>query len=1724
MDNNKSLVIIKEYIKKMYNFVKKNKLLVCLIIVILLIVSGTYLYSRKYRTEKKLSYILNSLIYDKPREQMDFCGIDNNVPDIMKVNLEIDEEKQTIKFIPINLKFKINLYDLGFSSEYMIQFDDSKSETDENKKYGGKFKIEKVVSSDTIKIAEDTPIINKINEPEQATFASLNNNSIQELTDIEVTYFRPNSNVNAYKYRKLTDYYVASSHRSFLVGRQKADYCSVDMINRVLYLGARYIELEIFNKEIKDETVPVVTSGYNKGSMKLQLNYINLEECLDIIAKAAFSEVYLDNYDDPLFLFLDLKVGGNIKTLNQIANMIKAKLSDRLLPKKYLDTNMGAATLCELRKKIVIFCGGGGWRDSGLKDIINSSTDGPNPHLKRLTIHEIKNFKERSEPKASFRTANVQFKKGAINSIIQFNDPHIDLVDLGLLSTDNIIINGASNSNNNSGSLLFKVENVSRDKLTLDSSIKLDNEDSGSMISFNVYDKSFTGDHQDLIEYNKDNLTICIPDDRFYSTNYNYNEAMYKGCQFVAMNYQQPDVKMKEYFDYFSDVSFKFKPSSLTHIIKVPKVEGLEALAPKEKGKLNYTVDYTLFDLLNQEVTINSFTNDNINFGLKPDIETPNMLLDSDKDNITFEIVKGLDGGHDTVSFKNKKSEKYLKFNDYLCFLDFEDKPVAENSEDSLQDKINNINKRRMMSFIPLEPQFRPNTKKGHYNSFAVKMKKSLSGKNTTLPKPKPIDDGIYSIKKFGHGTNTITIKSPESNFDEIKNGRLVKIEGAYNANNNTGDDLYSIYNKSEYESSIIGKKEVSFQLQGFTVQSEEKVNSQIKDKDHDRAKITLYEIDTNYSPPKSDDLIDVLYYLKHTKGFNPKSQLFTKKTNLYDFKGILLKKSSSSSASSEDSSAISTTSYSVNDDLVAILTPKVRGNSGFKSLGDIFVRLGDLDYKYYGKDDSSVEITETDLNNVLVDTKQSLETLVINGSVSRPVNYELIYENSGHKSGDERTYYIKEQSFSIWKPIAPNGYTALGVVCQTSMRKPSKDAIYCVSNDYIKEEPYSNKDFYSLIYYHTSTPKPDGKLSKIELNIWTRGENDLIKNYGVIKQFQEFKLDDTKVDLSSEDLKEPNPFDNPRFVLNINPKDYKDRLYLDNKLENNKKDKQSSVFNIKPVPQIPEAGGQRYDKLLQIDDIDSKLISYTRADGGGTMCMGLSQAYLTDMYGETEGREKSLDNERENNLKAMNCGDPSDFSTNFRLYEDYSIRLANNNNYCVSHKPNSSDLPNTDINDPMNSLFISKCKPEFENQKFIAEGNKLKVFADGKPEMNACITHAPDNNLRLEKCGDEKMTALYLWKDKIYRDDYCFAEDANIRLKEASAIELCEDSSYFVLYLDGIVKVEEFCSKSKAENKFYEMKNDKDKKFNSGIVIAHKGEVILSTFYDNEVPSNFKNEIYNVTSKKGECYKCDRTSTMLCSNQIMQNSIYNSFNSFEEEQRLIKYCMKMKENTNFKCGRSNRQKFTHFPMPSDFCLSETKRIYFSINDISLSDGIKDYFKRKEKLTPPSENQFPVQNLLGEFYNEENYSVFIPGMLVKSQNDHQYKIIPDFKNGQKNDSPTPIPSVPISINKTSDFIVLDYKPNESMVKLGTKVLVNFEQFYYDSSNNSYINKDSVKYLGVVINMKDGLYQVMLSINSYESNRKNEPKIGKKYYNKNPIIECSLSELTLYKKADVCLQT
>ena len=97
-----------------------------------------------------------------------------------------------------------------------------------------------------------------------------------------------------------------------------------------------------------------------------------------------------------------------------------------------------------------------------------------------------------------------------------------------------------------------------------------------------------------------------------------------------------------------------------------------------------------------------------------------------------------------------------------------------------------------------------------------------------------------------------------------------------------------------------------------------------------------------------------------------------------------------------------------------------------------------------------------------------------------------------------------------------------------------------------------------------------------------------------------------------------------------------------------------------------------------------------------------------------------------------------------------------------------------------------------------------------------------------------------------------------------------------------------------------------------------------------------------------------------------------------------------------------------------------------------------------------------------------------------------------------------------------------------MVKVGSKVLVHFDNFYPNGNGTELsaprIEKEGVKYLGVVIKkLSDKYYRVMLSLNSYESNYKKMVKVGVKYYESNPVKDYAIEELTLFNKVETCLK-
>ena len=208
--------------KKINNFVDKNLVVIGLVILLIVIILLTYFYSDFFRPNNKIKKLTNNLTYNKDRERIDFCGDDNYIKDKIRSGVKLNKNENSITFLNPN----VNLYDLGLSSEYYINIENSDLNDNGASNY---YKVAKVSNYNKIYLqkSEDSESIRE-NEEKQ--------------NNVVVTYFRPSSNKNIYKYKLLTDYYICSSFNSFLVGKHKLDYCDVNMINRALHFGARYIE------------------------------------------------------------------------------------------------------------------------------------------------------------------------------------------------------------------------------------------------------------------------------------------------------------------------------------------------------------------------------------------------------------------------------------------------------------------------------------------------------------------------------------------------------------------------------------------------------------------------------------------------------------------------------------------------------------------------------------------------------------------------------------------------------------------------------------------------------------------------------------------------------------------------------------------------------------------------------------------------------------------------------------------------------------------------------------------------------------------------------------------------------------------------------------------------------------------------------------------------------------------------------------------------------------------------------------------------------------------------------------------------------------------------------------------------------------------------------------------------------------------------------------------
>lgn len=173
------------------------------------------------------------------------------------------------------------------------------------------------------------------------------------------------------------EFYINTSHNSYVPCNQNADVASSEAIKRTLGMGARVIELDCFARKntgtTKEDLEPVVAHGIERKSGDIfTTSSISFEECIDIIA--TFGTLN----SDPLIINLELNTNKLIETQKRMKEIIISRFGDRLLPKEYkISTNNEKRKLFvnepmkNLLNKVIIISGGG-YTDE-LKDIIDDT-------------------------------------------------------------------------------------------------------------------------------------------------------------------------------------------------------------------------------------------------------------------------------------------------------------------------------------------------------------------------------------------------------------------------------------------------------------------------------------------------------------------------------------------------------------------------------------------------------------------------------------------------------------------------------------------------------------------------------------------------------------------------------------------------------------------------------------------------------------------------------------------------------------------------------------------------------------------------------------------------------------------------------------------------------------------------------------------------------------------------------------------------------------------------------------------------------------------------------------------------------------------------------------------------------------------------------------------------------------------------------------------------------
>lgn len=134
---------------------------------------------------------------------------------------------------------------------------------------------------------------------------------------------------------KLGDFYITTAFRPYMAINQHYDYCDLRILERILMSGVRAIYIDIFNDSLQSNANPIISCGYKDGEWKLTINKIKFEDFCETLKLICFNSAFLDNYDDPFILLLNLNTNHNINCLNKIKQILQKTLFHYLLDNNY---------------------------------------------------------------------------------------------------------------------------------------------------------------------------------------------------------------------------------------------------------------------------------------------------------------------------------------------------------------------------------------------------------------------------------------------------------------------------------------------------------------------------------------------------------------------------------------------------------------------------------------------------------------------------------------------------------------------------------------------------------------------------------------------------------------------------------------------------------------------------------------------------------------------------------------------------------------------------------------------------------------------------------------------------------------------------------------------------------------------------------------------------------------------------------------------------------------------------------------------------------------------------------------------------------------------------------------------------------------------------------------------------------------------------------------------